>query len=338
MTDAIDFARKFLESLHRFDLSTLLSVCSIAIWRVEDEWTSDGKWYGDDDLPPDAAVVVAPAPVDAALKALPPADRKRVAEAISAGYQSNSTFDDIRVETIRNATVEGGVAMLAELIIHRDMMIAVATGGGVRIQDVNDYYIAREARLREALPVDAKYENPHDDLWAWYHYWSEHFGRWAERRHYINQLFGPAVTAMAKRSTLPSPQRDATGWERVDRTLSKARSQFELASAEEDYQAIGLLCREVIISLAQAVFDPGIHKTIDGVEASKTDANRMLEAYIAHVFPGESYKEVRAHHRASLALALNLQHRRTATRQLAALCVEASASTVAVVSIIARPD
>ncbi|WP_169833111.1 hypothetical protein [Sphingomonas panacis] len=30
----------------------------------------------------------------------------------------------------------------------------------------------------------------------------------------------------------------------------------------------------------------------------------MLEAYIAHVFPSGSNKEVRAHHRASLALAL----------------------------------
>src|SRR3546814_4225295 len=61
----------------------------------------------------------------------------------------------------------------------------------------------------------------------------------------------------------------------------------------------------------------------------------MLEAYIAYVFPGGS-NEVRTHHRASLALALNLQHRRTATKQLAALCVEATASTTAVVSIIAR--
>jgi hypothetical protein len=62
----------------------------------------------------------------------------------------------------------------------------------------------------------------------------------------------------------------------------------------------------------------------------------MLEAYVAKVFPGESYKEVRAHARASLALALNLQHRRTATHDLAALCIEATGSTTAVISIIAR--
>jgi hypothetical protein len=132
------------------------------------------------------------------------------------------------------------------------------------------------------------------------------------------------------------PQRTPTGWERVDRALAKARAQLERASAAEDLQAVGLLCREVIISLAQSVYDPAIHQPVDGVKPSLTDANRMIEAYVAHVFPGESNKEVRAHARASLALALNVQHRRTATRQLAALCVEGTASTVAVIFIIAR--
>jgi len=112
--------------------------------------------------------------------------------------------------------------------------------------------------------------------------------------------------------------------------------QLNSASAEEDFQATGLLCREVIISLAQAVYDPAIHDSLDGVVPSDTDANRMLEAYIQFAFPGGSFKEVRSHARASLALALNLQHRRTATRQLAALCVEATGSTTAVISIIAR--
>ncbi len=89
---------------------------------------------------------------------------------------------------------------------------------------------------------------------------------------------------------------------------------------------------------AQAVYDPEIHGCPDGVMPSPTDANRMLDAYIGVSLPGASNKEVRAHARASLALALNLQHRRTANWQLAALCVEAAASTAAVISIIARPS
>ncbi|WFS03164.1 hypothetical protein [Rhizobium tumorigenes] len=118
--------------------------------------------------------------------------------------------------------------------------------------------------------------------------------------------------------------------------MAKARSQLDTAVGEEDIQAIGLHCREVMISLAQAVYDPGIHVSEDGVVPSATDVNRMIEAYVSHTFPGESYKEVRAHGRAALALALDLQHRRSATRQLAELCVEAAGSATAVISIIAR--
>ncbi|WP_431267890.1 hypothetical protein [Dankookia sp. P2] len=215
-------------------------------------------------------------------------------------------------------------------------MISVATGGE-RIQDTNDYYVAREARIRDALPSEVQYVNPHADLWHWYHHWKDNLASYAERRKYVRMLFAPAIGSLARRPSLPIRQRESTGWERVDRAMAKVGAQLETASAEEDFQAIGLLCREVIISLAQAVYDPAIHESLDGTKPSLTDANRMLEAFILHVFPGESFKEVRAHHRASLALALNLQHRRTATRQLAALCIEATASTCAVVSIIARP-
>jgi hypothetical protein len=154
------------------------------------------------------------------------------------------------------------------------------------------------------------------------------------RPRYIRELVRAVIAAASDRVPAPIAIREPSGWERVDRTLAKARKQLDTASAEEDYQAIGLLCREVMISLAQAVYDPSIHVSEDGVTPSATDANRMLEAYIRHVFPGESYKEVRAHARAALALALNVQHRRTATRQLAELCLEAAMSTTAVISII----
>ena len=119
--------------------------------------------------------------------------------------------------------------------------------------------------------------------------------------------------------------------------VAALRAQLDRASAEEDFQAVGLLCREVLISLAQAVYDPTTHATLDGITPSATDAGRMLEVYAAHAFPGESNKEVRTHARASSALALNLQHRRTATRKLASLGIEATSSTTAVISIIARP-
>jgi len=329
MGELVANACKFLESLRRLDLSMLLAQTSVSI----EERASELDWIGD--LVTQEVVVRAPRPIDEALRALPSHDRKRIAEAVASGVANFVPPSDICVETLANLEAQGAAALLADLLTQKELMVSVATGGP-RIQEVDDYYRAREARIRDAIPNDIEYNNPHSDLWDWYHHWSNNLGGYKERRQYVRALFNPVIDAVSSRSTFIPIQRETTGWERVDRALSKARSHFDRASAEEDFQAIGLLCREVLISLAQAVFDPLEHPTLDGVEASPTDAGRMLEAYVASVFPGASNKEVRAHARASLALALNLQHRRTATRQLAALCLEATTSTVAVVSIIGR--
>lgn len=323
-----DIARKFLVSLQRFDLALLLSPCNAAIMDVE----VDRGFFSEVVT---QAIVDAPQPVDEALQKLPPEDRKRISEAIATAYPHHRAPEDIVVHTKATAEIDDCVKLLAELLIHREMMVSVGTGGE-RIQDVNDYYRAREARIRQTLPPDIEYENPHADLWHWYQYYRENLQQYKDRRFYIRQIFGPAINTVSTRSSFALQPREPTGWERVDRALSKAKSQLQAASAEEDFQAIGLMCREVIISLAQAVYDPSIHTSLDGVKPSATDANRMLEAYISHTFPGESFKEVRSHARAALSLALNLQHRRTATRQLAALCVEGTASTTAIISIIAR--
>jgi hypothetical protein len=298
-----------------------------------EERASELDWIGD--LVTQEVVVRAPRPLDEALKCLSQYDRKRIAEAVASGVPNFASRDDICVEALPNAEAEGAAALLADLVTQKELMISVATGGP-RIQEVDDYYRAREARIRQGLPNGLEYPNPHADLWSWYHYWDKNLGGYKERRQYVRTLFNPVIEAVSSRSGLIPVQRETTGWERVDRALSKARIQLERSSAEEEFQAVGLICREVLISLAQAVYDPTQHPTLDGVEASPTDAGRMLEAYVSSVFPGGSNKEVRAHAKASLALALNLQHRRTATRQLAALCLEATSSTTAVVSIIAR--
>jgi AbiJ N-terminal domain 3 len=74
---------------------------------------------------------------------------------------------------------------------------------------------------------------------------------------------------------------EPTGWIRVDRNVTEVRKRLETATMEEQFQAVGLLCRETLISLAQAVYDAQLHPTLDGVTPSDTDAKRRLEAYIA---------------------------------------------------------
>jgi hypothetical protein len=127
---------------------------------------------------------------------------------------------------------------------------------------------------------------------------------------------------------------EPTGWPKVDRQMSEVRLRLREANTEEQFQAVGLLCREVLISLAQTVYDPKKHHSPDGKTPSNTDAGRMLEAYISAELAGKSHEEMRSHAKASLKLALALQHKRSADYKMAASCAEATASVVNQVAII----
>jgi hypothetical protein len=127
---------------------------------------------------------------------------------------------------------------------------------------------------------------------------------------------------------------EPTGWQKVDRQLQEVRLRLDTAESEEQYQAVGLLCREVLISVAQEVFDPHSHRSTDGVDPSGTDANRMLEAIFNAELQGLANEEARAHAKAALRLALALQHKRTADFRMAALCAEATSSLVNMLAVI----
>ena len=128
---------------------------------------------------------------------------------------------------------------------------------------------------------------------------------------------------------------EPTGWQKVDRQLQEVRLRLDTAESEEQYQAVGLLCREVLISAAQEVFSEGRHPSLDGVTPSDTDAKRMLEAVFHTELPGLGNDEARAHAKAAFRLALALQHKRTADFRMAALCAEATASVVNMLAVIA---
>ena len=215
-------------------------------------------------------------------------------------------------------------------------MVAVATGGP-RIDDVNVEYIGRRNRIRDGLArLGIPDANPHSDLWAWYGKWSNgDLPTYQSRRQYLSQLLDPLIEAVERGVELgESIFEEPTGWAKVDRQLDGAREQLAQAQSEEDFQAVGLRCREVLISLSQEVFDPTRHSTTDGVAPSGTDAKRMLDAYLLTELPGNKNEEARKHTRAALEFAVSLQHRRTATFRDAALCAEATASIVNLIAIL----
>jgi hypothetical protein len=214
----------------------------------------------------------------------------------------------------------------------RATLIAVATGGP-RIADVNDEYQRNYAVVAGAL-AQRGLENPvpYGSLWDWYGRWSSgDLPTYRSRRELVAEIVGPLI---ARLRTGLVEEFEPTGWVRVDRTVGEIRDRLASATTEEQFQAVGLLCREALISVAQAVFVAERHPTLDGVAVSPTDAKRMLDAYITVALSGDANKFARSHARSALDFSVNLQHKRTATFRDAAMCVEATTAVVSTIAIV----
>jgi hypothetical protein len=232
---------------------------------------------------------------------------------------------------IEDQTEDHLVAAIEE---QKSLMISVATGGPP-INDVNAAYKKRRGEIGKMLQAKGiKDPNAFFDLWSWYkRFKSDDLPTYASRRQFMSELYDPLLQRLQQGgSSTPGMFDEPTGWAKVDRTATEIRQRLEQAATEEQFQAVGTLCREALISLAQAVFDSVQHPTLDGVEASATDFKRMIEAYIAAELGGASNEASRKHARAAFDLANDLQHKRTADFRHAALCAEA---TVAVINLVA---
>ncbi|MHB8178349.1 MAG: hypothetical protein ACYDA5_10370 [Vulcanimicrobiaceae bacterium] len=213
----------------------------------------------------------------------------------------------------------------------RNTMVAVATGGP-RIDDANDKFQSTYRDVAKEL-TSRGIDNPlpYNNLWDWYGRWSSgDLPTYQSRRTYVSEMFG---TLLKQVSSGKAEEFEPTGWARVDRTVGEVRQRLASAAAEEQFQAVGLLCREALISVAQAVYEPMRHPPVDGVAPSPTDAKRQLESYLAVELAGGANEEARKHARSALDLSAALQHRRTATLRDAALCVEATTAVINIVAI-----
>jgi hypothetical protein len=227
---------------------------------------------------------------------------------------------------------------IAELDAEQAIMTSVSVGEA-RIRDVNQTYTKRRRVIAEKLRQRGIPDpNPYADLWAWYHKWSSgELPTYKSRRLYLVELFKPTFDALARESAgrIAEPVVNPTGWARVDRNIDSIRRQLEIARDEEDFQTVGLVCRETLISLGQAVYDPARHLPADGIIPSTTDGYRMLDAYFTAELGGGTNEIIRSHAKSALKLANDLQHRRTASFRDAALCAEASRTVTNLVAIVA---
>jgi hypothetical protein len=277
------------------------------------------------------------------LRALSQSDRDMILQALleihpPKDYDPEITQLEFRVDQrALGAYIITDEELLEEIDAQRSLMIAVATGGPP-IKTVNQEYIERREWIQSALKERGLRDpNPYFDLWRWYGKWSSgDLPTYQSRRECISDIYEPLIERIKQGGLTRGAEvfDGPSGWVRVDRGLDEIRRRLEEASTEEQFQTVGLLCREALISLAQTVYDSSRHTPMDRTDPSETDAKRMLEAYLANELAGGTNEAARRHAKAALALANDLQHRRTATFRQAALCAEATTSVVNLIAII----
>lgn len=217
-------------------------------------------------------------------------------------------------------------------------MISVATGGN-RIQEEDSRYRSLQKEIIEKCKtLNLTYENHYIGLWDWYGKWKADLPTYQSRQEYINSLFSPllAVFEDTQKATDVEPIVQLDEWERLNRTIIKIKKDSMSARNEEDFQGVGLLCRETIISLAQAVYDPIIHGQFDetGVNIGKTDAVRMISNYLSVKLSGNSHEEMRAYAKTTNKLANMLTHKRTASKRDMMLVTSATISLINFIGIL----
>lgn len=220
----------------------------------------------------------------------------------------------------------------------RNLMVSVATGGP-QIKDEDTRYKRLQIQIeQDCKKLNLTYNNTFDSLWDWYGKWKADFPTYHERRVFISELFAPTLAYFDEDENFNNIDTliELDNWERIKRTVTKIKRERNNAKDEEDFQAMGLLCRDVIISLAEAVYDPRIHGATDetGKQIGNADAVRMIGNYVNVKLGGGHHKELKAYAKATNNLANKLTHKRSATKRDMLLTVSSTIALINFVGII----
>lgn len=207
--------------------------------------------------------------------------------------------------------VESIDGLLALLAAQETLLIDVSTGGS-RIDSVKDVFRDRRALLTKGL-ADRGLDEPFgfDELWAWYNYWREHLGSYADRRAYISALASSTRAALEKAARQAGVDDfgglEAPTWIALDRRVSGIVSELGRAITTDDLQDVGRRCREVLIDLAKLIADPSLVPV--GQEAPKgADAKAWLDLLLATKASGTAWADFRKFVRAAWDLAQRVTH------------------------------
>lgn len=235
---------------------------------------------------------------------------------------------------------ENKQSIIKKLEIEKKVLTDVGTGI-LRIEKgINERYKEDHKNLCALLKqLCLNHPNIYMDLWDWYgDYKEKGLSSYQSRRTYINQLYAEIIDIIvnSKEHDSSSARYEPIGWECVDNSIVKMKRILVNASLTEDYQSVGMYGREVLITLAQLVFDKDKHPSIDGTDIGSADSKRMLEAYIHyHLKQRDNPRELKFA-KSTIDFSNELTHNRTASALDAELCYNAVSTTISIVGIINR--
>ena len=125
-------------------------------------------------------------------------------------------------------------------------------------------------------------------------------------------------------------------WDEMKDIVAKLEIDCTKATDTDAYRNIGNTCRNLLIQLAQLVYDANLHGkyTEKGKEIGKTDVYEMLAHYLSFKLQGKGYEEYRAYAKAALKLASMLTHKTPAKRKDMLLTASATINLVYAVGLI----
>jgi hypothetical protein len=140
-------------------------------------------------------------------------------------------------------------------------MVSVATGRQT-IEEADPDYKKIHIKVNSALnSIGVENPNKYRSLWEWYGKWKRDFETYQERRDYISNLYKPIYDLLAEdhEFKVVDVNIDLTDWDKIKFAITEIKKREKAATRIEQFQAVGTLCRELIITLAQTVYNEVDH-------------------------------------------------------------------------------
>ncbi len=246
---------------------------------------------------------------------------------------------DQYVDWVAIAPQHNKESMLNLIAEEKETLIKAGTGViQIRNKKENDEYKRKHQYLVGLIKkLGLEPVHRYEDLWDWFNdYKLKNLDTYQQRRTFIRDIFKPLEDTLtnSEDTNMNFLHYEPTGWDKVDEGITSMKDVVISANKTMDYQSVGMYGRELLITLAQTVFDKNKHPSTDGTDIGSADSKRMLDAYIHYCMHKKSKEREIKFAKAAVDFSNELTHNRTATAMDAELCYNAVLSTIHIIRIL----